>query len=116
MESELIPDLIDTTEIEQSEPDNRLELTINLAKKITSDYSEIDNGLASAVDRYKAANPQKYISAQMQGDFIMKSEYDLTEGVDKEGQEIELKLLLQLYNSGFTEFTPEEKELLVKYI
>ena len=92
----------------------RKQLTTQLAKKIHTENNNND-GLNKAIENYKSNNPQKYISAQLTGEHIMNSDYDLIPGVDKEGELITINLLKQLINNDIKEFTDEEIILLQKY-
>jgi|LakMenE18May11ns_1017448.scaffolds.fasta_scaffold9192177_1 hypothetical protein len=92
----------------------RNQLTTQLAKKIDIQNNTQDS-LIKAVENYKLLNPQKYMSAQLTGEHIMNSDYDLIPGIDKEGELITIKLLQQLINNGITEFTDDELQLLQKY-
>jgi hypothetical protein len=53
-------------------------------------------GLEEQVECLKRQNPEKYVKAQLIGDSIMTCEYDLSVGVDHEGELIRAKELLNL--------------------
>ena len=97
------------------EDDDRKQLTLNLSKQIETENNSINDSLLNSVEDYKNKNPEKYISFQIQGEFIMNSEYTLQEGVDKEDEILSAKLLLQHYNNGIEDFNPQETLLLEKY-
>jgi len=94
--------------------ENNDKLRIEFAKKINNENTNNDS-LKNAIENYKNINPQKYISAQLTGEHIMNSDYELIHGIDKEEELITLKLLQQLINNGITEFTDEEQLILQKY-
>ena len=98
--------------------ETRKQQTITLSKVIRKHEQAITDGLTAAVEREKLRNPEKYKSAQLHGEHIMNSSYELQIGQDNTGEKLLVeKLKRDMEFNGLTMdmLDEEEKLLLQKY-
>ena len=66
----------------------------------SKNYSGYCDSLTRIVEEYKQKFPEKYKFAQITGENIMSSDYLLTVGKDREGEELRAKELIRLLENG----------------
>ena len=109
---------MDTVDKTVESDESRREKTIKLSRDIEREHKQQQDGLQAAVERYIRENPKKYASAQLEGEHIMNSNYELKEGDDSEGDFILAQKIyndLQYYGLPLESLEPEELELVTKY-